>query len=491
MSKLTKTFILIGCAAVMASCSKDENLYEGPQSTPSAEEARVAAYNDAFVAKFGDVASTQNWGFYTVDTRTATRGTVDINAAWTDCDANEWWKKVDYNDIPKPVDNVESAKVHAAFLDQTHPYVSLGMMSDFFCQQVFSAHRPYKVEKINNGDGHISYDLHDGSSQMDYLVAYSAGNSTECHSNNFNGSKGSETNIYRPNPSDPNNGLFDHTDSIMFVHCARTDKFSYHDSYSHEIYTDFKVKEVDGQYYLGFHYIIPKKNMGGETMELRADQNVGNGYFANNVKDQTADQKAGDPIYDDWIIKVTPAPYKTDEPDWQGKTNGGRVMAEDLGVAEKTDWDFNDVVFDVVYTEKNWTTGKWTKPVLTLRAAGGTLPLTVAGIEVHKAFGVPTNTMVNTGAGVRRPVVTIRLADDYDGELVNIPVEVSYNDGTKHLLTAHKGVPAQKFLVPTSVKWMFEYQEITKSYPDFQDWVNEAQDNTWYKQTGDESFLYH
>lgn len=487
MKHLSKAIALAAVAAVFASCSKDENLYQGPQ--PGAE--RVEAYNEAFIAEFGEsIDPSQNWGFYTVNT-SDTRAAVDLNTGWTDCDANEWWKKVDFNDIPKPVDNAESARVHAAFLDQTHPYCDLGMMNDFFCQQVFSSHRYYKVEHINSGDGSVSYTSHDGSACMDYLVAYSTGNKTKIHSNNFNASKGSETSVYRPKtPYDPNNGDFDHKDSIMFVHCARTDMFSYHDSYSHAVYSDYKIKEVDGQYYLGFHYIMPKTNNGGETIEIRADQNVGNGFFKDNVAGQTNDQKAGDPIYDDWIIKVTPAPYKTNEPNWEGKVdNGGRVMAEDLGATG--DWDFNDVVFDVVYTESNWIEGKqvWTKPVLTLRACGGTLPLTVAGIEVHEAFGVATNVMVNTGAGPTRPVVTLRLADDYGGDLAAIPVVVTQGDGSQITLAANTGKPASKFLVPTSTRWMKEYKNIKTSYPDFASWVGNATEK-WWNTVNEEDNLY-
>ena len=72
-----------------------------------------------------------------------------------------------------------------------------------------------------------------------------------------------------------------------------------------------------------------------------------------------------------------------------------RVIAEDLSASEGSDFDFNDVVFDI---QLNWPAqGQHT---ITLQAAGGKLPLCIGELEdeneVHKLFGVNINTMVNT-----------------------------------------------------------------------------------------------
>ena len=80
---------------------------------------------------------------------------------------------------------------------------------------------------------------------------------------------------------------------------------------------------------------------------------------------------------------------ETPDPD-PDPTPNIRVIAEDLTVDERGDFDFNDVVFDVIL---NYPVGKTT---IILQAAGGTLPLTIGGQEVHKKFGVDTNVMVNT-----------------------------------------------------------------------------------------------
>ena len=87
-----------------------------------------------------------------------------------------------------------------------------------------------------------------------------------------------------------------------------------------------------------------------------------------------------------------------------------RVMAEDMGdqtTNEASDFDFNDVVFDVTYVSEG-------KVKIKILAAGGTLPLTVGwdGIEdpnvpkayikheVHYMLGYSESTMINTNSTV-------------------------------------------------------------------------------------------
>lgn len=99
-----------------------------------------------------------------------------------------------------------------------------------------------------------------------------------------------------------------------------------------------------------------------------------------------------DHYYSDWIVTLTEAKkYTTTPPPPSGADL--RVMAEDLSANEEgKDFDFNDVVFDVYFSE---TPGE---AYVMVQAAGGTLPLTVNGVEVHGLFGKSTDTMINTHA---------------------------------------------------------------------------------------------
>lgn len=97
-----------------------------------------------------------------------------------------------------------------------------------------------------------------------------------------------------------------------------------------------------------------------------------------------------DGYFSDWIVTLTEAKTTTPPPPSSANL---RVMAEDLSANDEgKDFDFNDVVFDVYFSE---TVGE---AYVMVQAAGGTLPLTVHGTEVHGLFGQPTNKMINTHA---------------------------------------------------------------------------------------------
>ena len=165
--------------------------------------------------------------------------------------------------------------------------------------------------------------------------------------------------------------------------------------------------------------------------------------------------------------------FNGDTPDPTPKANV-RVIAEDLSVSDNTDFDFNDVVFDVTfnYPEQNKTT-------ITLLAAGGTLPLYVGGQEVHKMFGVSTKTMVNTGAGASKAPVSFVLDGTFERDANNILVEVE-KEGERTTITAIRGMVASKIAVKPNYEWCKEKQDIEAKYPDFGKYVKgEVGDNWW------------
>ena len=169
---------------------------------------------------------------------------------------------------------------------------------------------------------------------------------------------------------------------------------------------------------------------------------------------------------------ATPAPELT--PDI-------RIIAEDLSASESSDFDFNDVVFDVTFTSSTTAT-------ITLQAAGGTLPLYVGGQEVHDMFGVATNVMVNTykdnsKEGDFKLITKAPVSYDITGidRSLNgrdILIQVKKGD-TLHPLTANAGVPAAKIAVKPTFMWCDEYEPIENRYPLFKEWV-QNKDVIWY-----------
>lgn len=164
---------------------------------------------------------------------------------------------------------------------------------------------------------------------------------------------------------------------------------------------------------------------------------------------------------------------KTPDPDPDpDPTPNIRVIAEDLTVDEKGDFDFNDVVFDVIL---NYPAGKTT---IILQAAGGTLPLTVGGQEVHHEFGVDTNVMVNTkNNSVERNPAKFVLDIQYSNAN-DIPVRVQKN-GSWLDLEAKRGRVPSKIGVKPTYNWCDEREDILDKYPDFGKWV-QNENIEWY-----------
>ena len=184
------------------------------------------------------------------------------------------------------------------------------------------------------------------------------------------------------------------------------------------------------------------------------------------------------------------------------------MIAEDLTVdsdAEgNSDFDFNDVVFDVVWTRT------YTDEVLTsetvqvvLKAAGGTLPLYLDGKEVHQLYATanPTldidqYTMINTRAEARGLKGKSGLADitftpdSYSGatigEIANSIQIYVIKGGETCVLRAPKGDVASKVAVGIDFEWCNEREDIDDKYSLddgtslFKEYVKGALGDRWY-----------
>jgi len=203
---------------------------------------------------------------------------------------------------------------------------------------------------------------------------------------------------------------------------------------------------------------------------------------------------AADGYYSDWIVTLTEAEkYDTTTP--PSDPDDVCIIAEDLSASGDTDFDFNDVVFTVHY--KTTTTA-----TVTLYAAGGTLPLTVADREVHAEFGYADPDpvtglykMINTGAkadvnGVPTKSFDVTCDKSKRGNDITIKVDKgSKNEQGVHVpnwitLTATKGEPAAKLCVgvefATGNKWCDERQSIKTRYPLFSAWVAKNPAQIWW-----------
>ena len=447
-----KKILFVGITALaMASCTHDDY----------APVSKQEQYQAVFEKEFGTVNPNVNWGFTPQQVFTFDENGKLIGTRGANTEANQWYQ---YLTVPAPLTDAQKDVVRKWFQNNKNPQGLDVNWSDFFVQQVYKG-----GTNPGSNSPEIYYTLKDGvqtqntvtgSNYMDWLACGSEESQYKDHINNFNDGDAGDMNVGE------GNSKF-HQDKIMYMHDYNTTCFGFHDSYGQTYYYDSYVlipgdiidPIVAGMYFVGFDYKTAKNENG----EIRVNPD---GY------------------YSDWIIRVVPG--------LNAPNAGKRVMVEDiidsnLASVKTSDWDFNDAVFDVRF--EGW--GNDRCAVITLHAAGGTKYLTIGGegdkgVEVHKALGVETGTMVNTGNGATRPVAIFRIpvADNVDNAN-QIPVYVGAQE-----LTAQQGEATQKLCVPTDVKWMKERVQFINSYDRFKDYVNSNTPDNWYESVKNTENLY-
>ncbi|MBR1448786.1 MAG: hypothetical protein IJ588_08610 [Prevotella sp.] len=420
------------------------------------EQAKQADYAKAFEKEFGKVATNQNWGF--TDQNAGTRS-ANVNR-------NEWGTgngNGGHVAVPENVTPDERTLVFNYFNKKREGAINENnvLWTDFFITEVWKGEDVYKDGYENNVKG---------SDQMNHLQVLKGEGYIDDkgalqgdweHANDFNnGNHYSEYNTIKGHTYMENSGTLD---------------FAYHntsDSKYHNEYIIIPGAEIDaslaGYYYVGFDFYAHGTDI----------------YPANKNMDVERDW-----VFTDWIVRISPAEFLGSQ----------RVFVEDiitstdLSNVSSSDWDFNDAVFDayIKYNE-SWKDGNYA--VITLRAAGGTLPLTIAGREVHELFGVSQETMVNTGAagGAEVAPVQFRLTKDeiVSANANDIKVVVTDAKGQKIELTAKVGQATQKVAAPVEnhVKWLKERNHIKNGYPTFEEYVGDAT-KVWYEPAV-EDYLY-
>lgn len=522
------------CAA-FTSCSHDFDSMSQEELNNLEAEQIVNAYNQAFIKTFGQPAANQDWGFGTTVTRTY------------NVQGNLWHE-------PKPQGfNLEyDAKVTTEEKNLVFNYVNNPTQVETVDQISFTQ---YWVTQIWNGkndanaegvkapatetypDQNGAKTTIVGGGNMDQLRIKETANGDWVHCNNFNAAN---------NENYKEEGLGGRTLMIS----SGTYSFQYINSDGSHYSTKYII--VPGEKIhsslAGFYYVCFDFEKGYTAEEQAAETSYGTceiwkpqptdrdpnaGYWQKNenwnlpgfYKDaSSAELKAlleaqkgtkvqnitfkgyregnhhcaGDGNYTDWIVRISPA-REISSSDYDV-----RIIAEDLTATaeEKSDWDFNDVVFDVKFTSDD-------AAEITLVAAGGTLPL-IVGVnnpeddkdyyenEVHYLFGVPVNYMVNTNAEAKnlnggapenaapKLNLTIPGVKASNGKLIPIHVKKSLKGGGKHWfeLTAEKGHPASKLAVNSkSSKFTIcdEREYILTRYPNFLNWVVNNDPLIWWE----------
>lgn len=431
-----KKYFMTGIAAIamcaaFTSCSHDSGF---EQTTK--EDLDKAKYEAAFISRFGQPAADQDWGFgqFRADAVTRTADPGDYGVFFGN-EQSDYYKAMGLV-APEMVSAEEEEFVSNWFKTNKNPQSDEIDLSTFFVQQVYFGTKEY-VGYDGNGAEHKVI----GGQHMDWLCAGSDQIGDD-HIYNFNTS--SPQRYYKEGGW---TNAREYMASLQLMVNSSTKRFGCKESQGTDntVYHNFVLKALtfNGKvgYYVGFDY----ENHGQ------------NGDFPK------------DGFYDDRIIKIVPGNGYITPPT---PTPDVRVIAEDLTVDERGDFDFNDVVFDVYYNYNN--TGK---TAIELQAAGGTYPLYVAGHEVHLAFGQATNVMINTGAGPQLDPVLIPLDQAYT-DANDILVQVDKGNGLE-TLTALVGRAPHKIAVIPSFPIMHERDDIETHYKGFGQWVQDPQ-YRWY-----------
>ena len=354
-----KKYLMTGMAAVafcaaFTSCSKE--------ITPMTQEEMVAVgvqkiysdYEASFQKVFGTPMAGHTWGFS--DVASTRRADPGDGGAYFGPEQGATYAAMGIV-APDMVSAAEEKFVSDWFKANKDPKSDEIDLSTFFVQQVYFGTKEYTGYDANGAEHKVI-----GGQHMDWLCAGSDAMGDD-HINNFNTSaperyyvEGGWTNAR------------EYQSKIMLMVNSSTKRFGCKESQGtdNNVYHNFVLKKLtfNGKvgYYVGFDY----ENHGQ------------NGDFPK------------DGYYDDRIIKIVPGNGIIPPPPSGADI---RVMAEDLSAGESgEDFDFNDVVFDVYFSPNVG------EAYVMVQAAGGTLPLTVHGTEVHRLFGKSTDTMINTYA---------------------------------------------------------------------------------------------
>lgn len=391
----------IAFCAAFTSCSKE--------ITPMSEEEMVAVgvqkiysdYENAFQKVFGTPMAGHTWGFS--DAASTRRADPGDGGAYFGPEQGATYAAMGIV-APDMVSAAEEKFVSDWFKANKDPKSDEIDLSTFFVQQVYFGTKEYTGYDANGAEHKVV-----GGQHMDWLCAGSDAMGDD-HINNFNTSaperyyvEGGWTNAR------------EYQSKIMLMVNSSTKRFGCKESQGtdNNVYHNFVLKKLtfNGKvgYYVGFDY----ENHGQ------------NGDFPK------------DGYYDDRIIKIVPGNGIIPPPPSGADI---RVMAEDLSAGESgEDFDFNDVVFDVYFSPNVG------EAYVMVQAAGGTLPLTVNGVEVHGLFGKSTDMMINTYAEtkglkgvsglpaqrINLPGITVNSKSDANTQIkVFVTKEIKLQDGS-------------------------------------------------------------
>ena len=486
-----KKYLITGALALVGmvfntSCQNDMENYSSP------EEAKKAIFAENFEKFYGTPNPNQDWGFANASLASVTATTRAHNV-----NGNLW-----YQNWQRPVNvtSNEAAKVLTAFSVKRENQTNAITINwnNYWVHQVHQSNNSYY-----DGYGQNTGDIH---TKMNKIIAYNtSGNSNYYeHVNNFN--DGNNTTVYTDDET--------HQEYIgttlmlnMGTSASANNQFGYHntiDSKDHFEYFIIAGADIDaslaGYYYVGFDFCAshPAGQEANKNMDVARDW-----------------------IYNDWIVRISPA-----TPVGSGGSTGGNinqntsstevytkqhvlvhkwVFCEDLGSSSnRRDFDYNDLVFDarivdeykIIKNADGTESAYSADPThryyakLTPLAAGGEYEVwfNQSNQPIHSLFVPSTanNVLINTcnssldyatphTEGLAAQTIIYTFNSRSQASLSNINIFVRSSTAT-YELTANTGEAPHKICVPPGTRWPYERTDITEAYSGFTSYVENRVD---------------
>ena len=531
----------LAISAAFTSCSKDTDVYNKEVIQENTKQTIVNNYNEAFVKTFGQPAANHKWGFVNY----AKAGTRDV-----DVNGNMWETRPELG-ATEEQDVLDYMDMTLAQMDAQTPAHRYSKnfpvnMPNFFVTQVHTGDDNYGSAQDPNNKNVL------GSSHMNELVIAITKSAARTNNTIASNTLPEADSWHHVNNFNAGSSK-DWGGNTKFVNMGTCD-FAYHnskDSRFHNRWIVVSGADIDAALgvnkYTGYYYVcfdFQSQVPDGQTDKtyfsfsgLNDSGTMQSGYNGEiegfyqtaqdiidagiteikgydgktrkieDIEDFTVTRwEHGDKIipgdnnYSDWIIRLVAATPDNDDPDDpEDPEYTLRVICEDLnaqaqaGDTEDSDWDFNDLVFDVAFLGSDQVQIK-------VVAVGGTLPIRINGedaLEAHRLFGQGTDKMINTGAGAKFPNQAYEATSTPDAAIftrtiagvnaaygANIKVEVQKgNDWIE--LEAKPGQPASKMGVMPDFTICTERQDIRTRYSNFVAWVNTQTPQYWWRTTNE------
>ncbi len=486
-----KKYLITGALALVGmvfntSCQNDMENYSSP------EEAKKAIFAENFEKFYGTPNPNQDWGFADASLASVTATTRAHNV-----NGNLW-----YQNWQRPVNvtSDEAAKVLTAFSEKRENQTNAITINwnNYWVHQVHQSNNTYL-----DGYGQNTGDIH---ASMNKIIAYNTSGSPYYHEhvNNFNNG----TNEVEYTDDETGQKYVGTTLMVnMGTSASATNQFGYHntrDSKDHFEYFIIAGSDIDaslnGYYYVGFDFCAshPAGQEANKNMDVARDW-----------------------IYNDWIVRISPATAVGSGSSTGGNINSNTsstevytkqhvlvhkwVFCEDLGSSSnRRDFDYNDLVFDarivdeykIIKNADGTESAYSADPThryyakLTPLAAGGEYEVwfNQSNQPIHSLFVPSTanNVLINTcnssldyatphTEGLAAQTIIYTFNSRSEASLSNINIFVRSSTAT-YELTANTGEAPHKICVPPGTRWPYERTDITEAYSGFTSYVENKVD---------------